>query len=520
MNIGQMLARVAQRAGDRPAIYLGTDLLWDYQSLHAKAAGAAHHFTERLGLARGARVAIYMSNVPEYLPLLFGAWYAGLVAVPINAKLHPNEVGFVLQDSEASVLCVCDDLQGCAAGIELPSGCTLLIADPPGFEQISKDGAAQVCEQKGDDLAWLFYTSGTTGKPKGVMLSHANLAAMTSCYFTGVDAVHPEDSVLYAAPLSHGAGLYGLPFILKGARHVLPRSGGFEPAEVLEIAAHCGGLSMFAAPTMVKRLVQHVRSSGADPSGIKTIVYGGGPMYGADIRDALATMGQRFAQIYGQGETPMTITSLPKEEFADTDHPRYEHRLASVGFAQTAAEIRIADEAGRSVPNGTPGEVLVRGPAVMLGYWRNADATARALLDGWLLTGDIGYLDEDGYLTLQDRSKDVIISGGSNIYPREVEEVLLLHPAVREVSVVGRPHADWGEEVVAFVVAHDGQSVSAGDLDALCVQNIARFKRPKEYRFSTALPMTLPLFRVVLNPRFTRPFYAVPRTSVVRTASG
>jgi long-chain acyl-CoA synthetase len=184
----------------------------------------------------------------------------------------------------------------------------------------------------------------------------------------------------------------------------------------------------------------------------------------------------------------MTITALGKHHLADVSHPRHLPRIASVGVAQSVVEIRIADEADRPLPANQPGEVVVRGDAVMKGYWRDPDATAATLRNGWLYTGDVGALDADGFLTLMDRSKDLIISGGSNIYPREIEEVLLRHPGVHEVSVVGRPHPEWGEEVVAFVVRRTGKTASEQDLDALCLKNIARFKRPKAYRFVERLP--------------------------------
>jgi long-chain acyl-CoA synthetase len=209
-------------------------------------------------------------------------------------------------------------------------------------------------------------------------------------------------------------------------------------------------------------------------------------MYGADIRRALATMGPRFVQIYGQGESPMTITALSRAELADARHPKWAERIESVGVAQTLVEVRVVDAAGRDLPAGATGEVVVRGDTVMAGYWQNPEASAQALRGGWLWTGDMGALDEDGFLTLKDRSKDVIISGGSNIYPREVEEVLLGHPRVREVSVVGRKDARWGEAVVAFVACEG--AVDPAELDALCLAHIARFKRPREYRFVDALP--------------------------------
>jgi long-chain acyl-CoA synthetase len=239
---------------------------------------------------------------------------------------------------------------------------------------------------------------------------------------------------------------------------------------------------------MVRRLVDRARQEGADGDGLRTIVYGGGPMYVQDIEEAVSVMGPRFVQIYGQGESPMTITALARALVADRAHPRWRERLGSVGLAQSCVEVRIADPDGRPLPAGETGEILVRGAPVMLGYWRNAEASATTLRDGWLWTGDVGVLDQDGFLTLKDRSKDVIISGGTNIYPREVEEVLLLHPAVREVSVIGRPSAEWGEDVVAFVVPAPGMSIDASELDGLCLQHIARFKRPKAYFMEAELP--------------------------------
>jgi long-chain acyl-CoA synthetase len=199
-------------------------------------------------------------------------------------------------------------------------------------------------------------------------------------------------------------------------------------------------------------------------------------------------MGPRFVQIYGQGETPMVATALSRTHLTDHDHPRYAERLASVGVAQTPVQVRVADAEGRELPAGEVGEVLVRGDTVMAGYWRNPEATAAAIRDGWLFTGDVGSLDAEGFLTLKDRSKDLIISGGSNIYPREVEEVLLTAPGVAEVACVGAPDAQWGEIVIAFVVPKQGACLTEAALDAHCLEHIARFKRPKRYVFVDALP--------------------------------
>jgi long-chain acyl-CoA synthetase len=266
-----------------------------------------------------------------------------------------------------------------------------------------------------------------------------------------------------------------LPMLAIGNAQVVPESGHFHPPEIAALCRHWSGVTMFAAPTMVKRLVAH--PGAADPGNLRTVVYGGAPMYVADLKDAVARYGYRFAQLYGQGESPMCITGMTRATLEAAHRAGDDAVLASAGTPQSVVEVRL----------GEGGEILVRGDSVMKGYWRDPEASAKALAGGWLHTGDIGAFDARGFLTLHDRSKDVIISGGSNIYPREVEEALQAHPRVAEVSVIGVPDAEWGESVVAFVVARDG-ALGTGELDALCLTSIARFKRPKEYRFVEALP--------------------------------
>ncbi len=491
MNLAEWLARSARVHPDAPAVFQGKRLVLRYAQLADHAARIAAHLQETHGLQPGERVAIFMTNHPAYLEILYGIWYAGLAAVPINAKLHAREVEYILQDSGAAVLFASDDLAPSLQqlSIKAPALRATVIADTPDYAALLQSAPiGRIVPRSANDLAWLFYTSGTTGRPKGVMQSHLNLQAMTMCYFTDVDCVQMTDAIVYAAPMSHGAGMYNFAHVLMAARHVVPASGGFDTAELIDLAAHHRQVSMFAAPTMVKRLVEQVAASGADCSGFKTIVYGGGPMYVEDIHSALAVMGERFVQIYGQGESPMTITALSRTQLADDGSANYAARLASVGVAQSLVEVRIGDADGNPLAVDTVGEVMVRGTTVMQGYWNNQEATVQAFRDGWLLTGDMGSLDADGFLTLRDRSKDVIISGGSNIYPREVEEVLLQDEAVLEVSVIGRPHPEWGEEVIAFVVMRPGAATTAAALDALCIGHIARFKRPKEYRFVDALP--------------------------------
>jgi long-chain acyl-CoA synthetase len=288
--------------------------------------------------------------------------------------------------------------------------------------------------------------------------------------------------------MSHGSGLYILPYVAKAALQIIPDSGGFDPIEIAELLLNHKNVNAFFAPTMVTRLINAPEIRDCDTTNLKTIIYGGGPMYVEDCLKALDLLGPKLVQIYGQGEAPMTITALSRANHMAADDPRYLEKLASVGTARSDLEVSIFDENDSPLPAGEIGEVCVRGDVVMRGYWKNEQATNESLRDGWLHTGDMGTFDEEGYLTLKDRSKDVIISGGSNIYPREVEEILLKHEGVLEAAIIGRPHQDWGEEVVAFIVQKPDCKVQETELDQICLDHIARFKRPKEYRFVDALP--------------------------------
>ena len=473
MNIAHWLTRTARIAPDSPALMLGGALVDTYGGFHARAAALAHALTQG-GIAPGDRIAIFSGNRPDYLVALYGIWIAGAAAVPINAKLHPREAAFILTNSGARHLFLGPDLDTTA---DLPT----TVLGSPAFAAMTTGAPAPVTDRAPGDLAWLFYTSGTTGQPKGVQITHGMLAATSLCYPVDVDPVSSADAALYAAPMSHGAGIYAPIHVRMGARHIVPPSGGFDPAEVLALSAALGPTSMFMAPTMVRRLTDAAKAKGSRGDGIRTIVYGGGPMYRADIEEAVNLFGPKFVQIYGQGECPMAITALSRADVADRSHPRWRERLATVGRAQSLVEVAIADPQGAPLPPGEIGEIMVRGAPVMPGYWQNPEATAKTLVGGWLMTGDMGHLDQDGYLTLADRSKDLIISGGSNIYPREVEEVLLTHPSVHEVSVVGRPSPEWGEDVVAFIVPAPGATLDPAALDAHCLDHIARFKRPKAY---------------------------------------
>ena len=306
------------------------------------------------------------------------------------------------------------------------------------------------------------------------------------CYLTDIDDLPPWRAILHPAPLSHGSGLYALPHLLKGSCQVLPESAGFEPAEIFDLIDAWPDSIFFAAPTMIRRLTTF--GEDRDVRGLKSIVFGGAPMPLPDIEAYLERFGPRLGQIYGQGESPMTITGLRATDFADREHPNWAARISSAGLPQSAVEVQTVDDSAAPLAPGEIGEIICRGDSVMLGYWRDEKATALALRDGWLWTGDLGSFDEDGFLTLKDRSKDLIISGGANVYPREVEEALVQHAGVAEVCVIGRPDPEWGESVIAYVVPESGAVLEETTLDSLCLETIARFKRPRAYRFVEALP--------------------------------
>ena len=487
MNLANLLRNTAVRVPHAPAIAVGERVALSYGELAERSARIAGALRVARGLGLGDRVALAMTNCAQFIEVLFAIWHAGLVAVPINAKLHPREFGFILAHSGSRVCFCTADLHPVIAP---------LAAECAGLEEVvsvAADSYLRYIEREpiaAADVdpaapAWLFYTSGTTGRPKGAVLTHRNLQFMTLAYYADIDRLDERDTILHAAPLSHGSGLYSLAHIARGSCNVIVPSGHFDPAEVFALIERWPQVSMFAAPTMLVRLV---RTAQVSPRHLKTIIYGGGPMYLADLEAAIERFGPRLFNLYGQGESPMTIAGLAKAHHAKHGHPRYRERLQSCGVARTAVEIRVVDEDDRDLPAGAIGEVLTRSDCVMAGYWNATDATAAALRGGWLHTGDLGTLDAEGFLTLKDRSKDMIISGGSNIYPREVEEVLLRHGAVVEAAVVGREHPEWGEEVVAFIVPDRERAPTASELDALCLEHIARYKRPRAYRFVAALP--------------------------------
>jgi len=470
MNLFGLLDQAADRFGDRGAVFCGERQAHTWSELRERALRMASTFG-----APGTRIAVASENRPEIVELMFAIWAAECVVVPINYKLHPREMVQILDDAGVSQVFASPKI-----GAELTSvtGIPVETVDSEAYSvRTTGSPVDRPLVTDPETLAWLFYTSGTTGRSKGAMLSHRNLMAMTVSHLADFDSPDHNCSLVHGAPMSHGSGLYIPPYVLRGARQVIPASAAFEPDEFLDLCEHHPGCSAFLAPTMVQRLVQTGRSR---PRNLRTVVYGGGPMYVDSLKKAMAAFGPIFVQLYGQGEAPMTITGLRRADHIDAD----DAILGSVGYARSGVDVAVLREDGTPASASEIGEIVCRGDVVMAGYWNNAEATGKTLQDGWLRTGDMGSFDERGFLTLRDRSKDVVISGGSNIYPREVEEILLEHPGVDEAGVVGAPDDEWGEVVVAFIVG----SASSAELDAHLLERIARFKRPKRYEYIDELP--------------------------------
>ena len=496
MNVSQLLAKSARAYPDRDALIFGAQR-WTYVEFEARVNQLANGLTG-LGLQPGSRVALLMYNCPQMMEALFACFKAGCAAVPINFRLHPNEYAYIIDHSEAEVLVTSPEFSAVIAEMaaDIPRCRHLVSLDPAVkghlfFDELVDRQPTSFADYEAmpDDVAWLFYTSGTTGRSKGAMLTQRNLMAMTMSFYTGMcPGFSNREAVLHAAPLSHGSGLYALPNVGMAATNVILEQRSFDASVVLRSIEEHAITNMFVAPTMLKLLVDDPQLSACDLTSMRSFIYGGGPMMVDDLVKAMERLGNRLVQLYGQGESPMTITFLSHDDHVLNGDEKQTRRLASAGKPHPNLEIRIVDEDDNDLASGAMGEIVTRSDLVMKGYWRDEEATSASLKNGWLHTGDMGYLDDRGYLFIMDRSKDMIISGGENIYPREIEEVISTMPGVREVAVIGIPDPKWGEAVHAVVALVPGAELSADEIIGFCRDNIASYKKPKSVEFVDELP--------------------------------
>ncbi|MEV4939723.1 long-chain-fatty-acid--CoA ligase [Streptomyces zaomyceticus] len=455
----------------------------------ARLAGALRG----LGVHDGDRVAMLSLNSDRYNEYLLAVPWAGAVLNPVNTRWSVQEIAYSLCDSDTRVLLVDDAFAPMAPALQesCPELMTVIHAGdgpaPPGtldYEEILASSDPMADRRRGgDELAGIFYTGGTTGFPKGVMLSHANLGTSWLGSAAGGDLCGPDSRTLHVAPMFHLADLlsWGLTLLSGGTQVIMP---SFEPRAVLGAIAEHRVTDALLVPTMIQMLADHPDVGRCDLRSLRRVLYGASPITPAVLRRAMkAFPDASFTQAYGMTELAPVATLLSPSDHAG-------ERLMSAGRAAPHAEIRIVDADGTPLPTGAVGEVTVRGGNVMLGYWNKPEDTAAALRDGWMRTGDVGHLDEAGYLYIVDRIKDMIVTGGENVYSAEVEAALASHPAVAQCAVIGVPDPDWGERVHAVVVVHPGADVTIGELRAHAKTLVAGYKAPRSLEIVDMLPVS------------------------------
>jgi acyl-CoA synthetase (AMP-forming)/AMP-acid ligase II len=495
MIVGDFIERNARCSGDHPAVW------FEGRSVtHREFADRVRRLVNALarrGHARQARIAVLSRNCPEYLEVYGAAGLGGYVGLGLNYRLSALEQATILLDAEPAVLMFEREYLGRVNELRatLPTGVLLVCFDLVAaagdwfisFEALLAEAGPEPLALRADaeDTFLLIYTSGTTGVPKGVMLGNeAQFDQARSQALT--HAATPVDRMLIVMPFYHiGGPTELLTYMLAGATIVLHRF--FDAHAVLRSIAEQRVTAAHLAPTMITMMLDVQEQTPYDVSSLHTVCYASAPMSVALSLRARRVFGPIFMQIYGMTEAGLGTTLLKHQHVVDGSE-RERARVASAGQPYLGTELRVLDDAGRDCAPGEVGEVCLRSKSVMQGYWRKPEATAQVLGEGLLRTGDLGYLDDDGFLFIVDRKKDMIISGGENIYSREVEEALLLHPAVLEVAVIGVPDDKWGERVLAAVVLRPGQQVDRVVLDQHCQARIAGYKRPRDYQFMQALP--------------------------------
>lgn len=509
-SMAQLIKRQAQTSGDAMATQDDKRIqTWSqYVEKVARFAGGL----QKLGIGEDDCVAMLALNSDRYFEFMFAVPWAGGVFQPINTRLAGPEVVYWLNDSEASVLIVDsnfselvvairDDLEHVKSIIfvddaAVPAGCI-------GYDELVSAEPIPDSNRQGDDVAGLFYTGGTTGRSKGVMLSHNNLIvnAMQTIPLLGC---FPGDRILHVAPMFHIADAFTCmtSVVIGGSNYFLP---SFEPVSTMKGVQDYSIDRMLLVPTMVNMLVNHPDIANYDMTTLRSVMYGASPMPESVIKKAMDELpGTSFYQAYGQTEAAPAVTILSPDRH--TFEGPLAGKMKSAGQAIIGVDLVILNEDSEEVAAGIVGEICMRGPNVMLGYRNMPEQTEKTIVDGWLHTGDGGYLDEDGYLFIVDRVKDMIISGGENVYSAEVENAIYQHAAVNQCAVIGIPHEKWGEQVHAVVVLHQGESLNEDTLMSHCKELIAGFKCPKSVTFQTE-PLPLSGAGKILKTELRKPFW-------------
>ncbi|WP_293425205.1 acyl-CoA synthetase [Phreatobacter sp.] len=496
MNLADLLHGTARRLPDRAAlVWRGETWTWGAMARRVSAIAAA---LKARGVAKGDRVVTQARNSNAMFESMFAVWMLGAIWVPTNFRNSPQEVAYIAKAARAKVL-ICESVFADHAAAVAAENADLQLTISIGaadfaaaeWEGLVAEGAALagpvVAAVEYDDPCWLFFTSGTTGRPKAAVLTHGQMGFVVTNHLADlVPGTTEHDASLVVAPLSHGAGIHQLTQVARGARTVLLSTERLDCEEAFRLIAEHRVTNMFTVPTILTMLASHEAAGRHDHSSLKHVIYAGSPMYRADQQMALGTLGKCIVQYFGLGEVTGNITVFPAREHDADDG--VQGRIGTCGFPRTAMDVRILDDVGHNLAAGETGEICVAGPAVFAGYFDNPEANAKSFRDGFFRTGDLGHKDAEGYVYITGRASDMYISGGSNVYPREIEEVILTHPAVAEVAVLGVPDRRWGEAGVAVLVARAGATVAEGDILKLLDGKLARYKMPRQVFVWEELP--------------------------------
>lgn len=496
MNLAYMVTQNSRRFPQRTAL-VWRDKSWTWRELDARVSAFASGLLE-LGVQPGEAVLVHSKNSNEMLESMLATFRIGAVWVPTNFRLLPNDVAYMAQVTQPRIFLCQTDFPEYAAKVSetLPAIKSVWLAGEGPVPATAPNAEALITGHQGktvgntavqwDSACWLFFTSGTTGKPKAAVLTHGQMGFVITNHLCDLlPGATEDDGSLVLAPLSHGAGVHQLNMIARGGMTVLMPSDKFEPDTAFALIEKHRLTNLFTVPTILKMLVEDPSVDRHDHSSLKFVVYAGAPMYRKDQKLALEKLGPVLVQYYGLAEATGNITVLPTCEH-DTDET--ERRPGTCGFERTGMQVSIQDDTGKELDAGESGEICVVGPAVFAGYFENPEANAKSFRNGWFRTGDLGYRDAEGYIYLTGRSSDMYISGGSNIYPREIEEKILTHDAVTEVAIVGVPDPKWGEVGVAVCVLRDGAQLEEAAMLEWMASRVARYKLPKRVFFWDALP--------------------------------
>jgi fatty-acyl-CoA synthase len=493
-NLAHFLTKNATRWPSRPAIVWEGNT-WSWAELDRRVSALASALQSEFGVSKGDSLLVQAQNSNQMIEIMLAAFRLGAIWVPCNFRQAPGETAYAAQKAKAKVF-LCDaefELQANAVQEARPDLAGTITIGESSFgasiehliSRFQDSGFANTAVNY-NDPCWLFFTSGSTGRPKAVVLTHGQIGFVAVNYMADLlPGTTEQDASLVIAPLSHGAGLQLIAQLSSGSAHVLMPQGGFDPAKAFELIEQHKVSNLFTVPTIVKRLVEDPSVDHFNHSSLRQVIYAGAPMYREDQKRALEKLGRVLVQYYGLGEVTGNITVLRTQDHSPDDN---ETRIGTCGTERTGIEISIQDDDGSILGPHETGEVCVIGPAVCAGYLEDDGANAKSFRNGWFRTGDIGHMDEQRYLYLTGRASDMYISGGSNVYPKEIEEVLLTHPDISEVAIIGIPDRQWGEVGLAVCVAEAGTTPEDAHLSEFLIGKVAKYKLPARYLFIEQMP--------------------------------